>query len=78
MGDTWLDSQEDILKGARGLTFGRNGSEREGSARVCEREGSARVREQLEAHGGPRDRKYNIVLFGENVCNKSRVRLTFA
>ena len=66
MGDIWLDSQEDILKGARGLTFGRNGSEGEGSARV---------RERLEAHGGPRDREYNIVVFGEDECNKCRVRL---
>ena len=53
MGDTWLDSQEDILKGARGLTFGRNGSEEEGSAQV---------RERLEAHGGPRSREYIMCL----------------
>ena len=37
----------------RGLTFGQTREE-------SEEGGSAGVREQLEAHGGPRDRKYPV------------------
>ncbi|CAL8351860.1 unnamed protein product [Boreogadus saida] len=37
----------------KGLTFGKTREE-------SEEGGSARVREQLEAHGGPRDREYLV------------------
>ena len=51
--------QRSHFKRSRRTDIERNGSEREGSARV---------RERLEAHGDPRDREYNV-LFKMYVIN---------